>query len=125
MLKRMALAAVMAMGAAAAPPEARPAGVPAGAVRVEDGKWRHTDTKGKAWVYVRTPFGVSRMPEEQAEAKAEVKAGPGLEVVEVRENEAVFQRATPFGKSRWTKARTALDEDEKAALEAALAKKKQ
>jgi hypothetical protein len=104
-----------------------PAGLPAGAERVNGQQWRHTDDKGGKWIYTRTPFGWSRGPEEQVtkaesgeavDAPAPGSSGPALEIVEVRGNEIVFQRATPFGRSRWTKARSALDDAEKAALAA-------
>lgn len=106
-----------------------PAGLPAGAERVNAQQWRHTDAKGQKWIYTRTPFGWSRGPEEQVTkaepaeaadptAAAPASSGPALEIVDVRANEIVFQRATPFGRSRWTKAKSALDDAEKAALAA-------
>lgn len=119
MVKSLLLFAVFATGLLAAPP----AGVPAGAKQIEETKWRHTDAQGKSWIYIRTPFGVARMLEDKAAApdssKAAARQAAQFEVVEVRGDEVVFQRATPFGKSRWTRPVTELNEDEKAALEAA------
>lgn len=119
MVKLLLLSAVFALGALAAPP----AGVPAGAKQIEETKWRHTDAQGKAWIYIRTPFGVARMLEENAAApdssKAAARQAAQFEVLEVRADEIVFQRATPFGKARWTRPVNELTDDEKAALEAA------
>lgn len=119
MVKSLLLLAVLAMGAAAAPP----AGVPSGAQQIEDSRWRHVDTSGKAWIYMPTPFGVARMPAEQAaapdQAKAAARPAARFEVIEVRADEIVFQRATPFGKPRWTKPVSGLTDDERAAVEAA------
>lgn len=133
-IKTLLLVLTFALAATASPAgdakaSARPAGLPNGAERVTDQQWRHTDAKGQKWIYTRTPFGWSRGPEdkvtkaesaESADAKpvSPVSSGPALEIVEVRANEVVFQRATPFGRSRWTKARSALDDAEKAALAA-------
>jgi hypothetical protein len=120
MVKTILLALAFSVGLAAADkkPAAKPVGPPAGAERLNDTQWKHTDSAGKVWVYTRTPFGWSRGPEEKLEKK-EQTPGPALEVVEIGEKDAVFQRATPFGKSRWTKALSALDDAEKAAVEAA------
>jgi hypothetical protein len=119
MVKALLLIAVLAIGALAAPP----AGVPAGAKQIEETKWRHTDAQGKAWIYIRTPFGVARMLEDKAAApdttKATARQAAQFEVLEVRGDEVVFQRATPFGKARWTRPVTELTDDEKAAIEAA------
>jgi hypothetical protein len=137
MIKSLLLAFTFVLAASAAPAgdakaPARPAGLPAGAERVTDQQWRHTDAKGQKWIYTRTPFGWSRGHEDKvtkaetadaadgkpATGPASTPAGPALEIVEVRANEVVFQRATPFGRSRWTKAKSALDDAEKAALAA-------
>lgn len=120
MVKTILLLLVFSLGLAAADkkPAAKSVGPPAGAERLNETQWKHTDSAGKAWIYTRTPFGWSRGPEEQP-AKKELPPGPALEVVEIGEKEAVFQKATPFGKSRWTKALSALDDAEKAAVDAA------
>lgn len=119
MVKSLLLFAVIAIGAAAAPP----AGVPAAAKQIEETRWRHTDAQGKSWVYIKTPFGVTRMPEDKAAApdaaRTAARQAAQFEVLEVRADEAVFQRATPFGKARWTRPVSELTDDEKAALEAA------
>lgn len=120
MVKTIFLSLALSLGLAAADgkPAAKPVGPPAGAERLNETQWKHTDSAGKVWVYTRTPFGWSRGAEKNLEIK-EKDPGPPLEVVEIRDKEAVFQRATPFGKSRWTKALSALDDAEKAAVDAA------
>jgi hypothetical protein len=143
MIQSLLLAFTFVLAASAAPagdtkttaqtpartPAKLPAGLPAGAEPVNAQQWRHTDAEGQKWIYTRTPFGWSRGHEDKvtkAESAEPVEAkpgsprssGPALEIVEVRANEVVFQRATPFGRSRWTKAKSALDDAEKAALAA-------
>lgn len=122
MLKTI-LAALLLTAALAAAADKPPAGIPTGAQRLSETRWRHTTPDGKSWIFTRTPFGWSRGPETTpAAGTSETKestTAPALEVVEIRANEAVFQRPTPFGRSRWTKALSALDEAESAAVAAA------
>ena len=113
--------------AAAEPPKASPkppAGIPASAVKAGENTWRHTDAKGKTWLYVQTPFGFNRMEEnaqanaaEQARSKGKTGA-PAFQIVDVKGVEVTFVRDTPFGKSKWTKKRADLSPDEQAALSA-------
>jgi hypothetical protein len=42
----------------AAPAASTPTGIPAGAVKAEDG-YHYTDAQGRKWIYRRTPFGIS------------------------------------------------------------------
>ena len=113
--------------AAAEPPKESPkppAGIPAGAVAAGDHTWRHTDSGGKTWLYVRTPFGFNRM-EEKPGAKAseqnrttEKAAAPAFRVSSVKDGVVTFERDTPFGKSKWTRKRAELGPDEQTALSA-------
>ena len=89
--------------------------LPVGAEKVGEGKWKWKDPQGKAWVYYSTPFGYSRQEDVPEKAAAQ---DSGMRVVEVKSAEVTFERATPFGKSRWSRPVTDLNDDEKAALEA-------
>lgn len=122
MIKILLLSLTLVLAASAAGDAKKPVGPPAGAQQISETQWRHTGPDGKAWIYTRTPFGWSRGPEDKVNPDTKAmpsKPGPALEVVEIRESEAVFQRATPFGRSRWTKPLADLDEAERAAVAAA------
>ena len=94
--------------------------IPAGAVETEPGTWRHTDAQGKTWNYRKTPWGVSRVEDrgekkevretEQHEEKAPISAVEDGDTVK-------FERAGPFGRYKWQRKKTELNDEEKAALE--------
>ena len=101
-----------------------PDGIPAGAVAAGENTWRHTDSKGKIWLYVRTPFGFNRMEEEAKSASSEPDrskdkaAAPAFRVASVKDGLVTFERDTPFGKNKWTKKRAGMSADEQAAVAA-------
>lgn len=112
-------------------PEPRPAGVPEDAELISPRTWRHKDASGKAWLYISTPFGLSRT-EEPAERKSPgtaeqlagsvnkagaPAAGPVFRASAVKGDTVHFERDTPFGKTKWTRSKSQLDAEEKAALE--------
>lgn len=66
-----------------------PAGVPKGAKETAPGVYRHVDPDGKAWIYRKTPFGVSKRAAEETETAP--AAGS-------RSGEATHR--TPFGETR-------------------------
>jgi hypothetical protein len=100
---------------------ALPAGVPAGATEVEPNQWRHVDANGKAWLYFRNPFGVSKISEEEhkkyASAPAGTAAQPAIRVEAVSGETVKFSRLGPFGTYRWERKSSELTEDEREALE--------
>lgn len=101
-----------------------PAGIPAASVPAGENTWRHTDSSGKTWLYVRTPFGFNRMedkakPEASESGSANGKAAaPAFRVSAVNDGIVTFERDTPFGKNKWTRKRAELGPDEQAALSA-------
>jgi hypothetical protein len=100
---------------AAKKPEPPPQGLPATAVKAGEGVWKWKDPQGKSWIYHRTAFGYTRaedVPEKSVAAQL------GLRVVEVKADQVTFEQATPFGKSRWVRARADMSAAEKAAYEA-------
>ncbi len=125
------LAAALAAGAAAqegrpAKPGARrpadaakvkpePATLPPNAEKIGESTWRARDAEGRAWIYRRTPFGLSR--EREGEAAKESRRPAGIRVVGADGASAVFERQTPFGAKRWTKSLEELSAGEKQALE--------
>ncbi len=96
-------------------PSAAAQGLPVGAVKTGDGEWKWKDPQGKSWIYHSTAFGYARVEDVPGKTAA---AQVGLRVVEVKAAEVVFEQATPFGKSRWTRPVAEMNADEKAALEA-------
>ena len=91
---------------------------PANAEKIGDGVYKATDTAGKTWIYTRTPFGYSKVAESEHQAAGNSVQSAALQVVSIDGDKVKFQRDTPFGKSVWTRAKSELSEDEKAALEA-------
>ena len=97
------------------------AAMPAGAVKIDDNTYKIKEKDGKTWVYRRTPFGVSRLPEEQfAKQNAAPLIQPSREAsVKVTDlgSEYRFERAHPFGIQVWKKKKAELTDDEKRYIE--------
>jgi hypothetical protein len=64
-----------------------PAGVPKGATETSPGVYRFVDKDGKAWLYQKTPFGMSRRAEKEAQDPKKQPDGKSQHSV-----------MTPFGK---------------------------
>lgn len=99
-----------------------PAGaMPTGAVKIDENTYKLKEKDGKTWVYRKTPFGVSRLPEEQFTKQNEAPLiEPAREAkVKVTDlgTEYKFERAHPFGIQMWKKAKKDLTEDEKKYIE--------
>lgn len=91
--------------------------IPKDAEKIDANVWRARDASGKVWLYYQTPFGVTRTEEKSVrEAQAPLSA-PGLRLVELTANGAVFERTTPFGISRWTRVESDFTADERAVVE--------
>src|SRR6476660_4972542 len=90
--------------------------IPAGATLVEPGTYTFTDAQGKKWIYRKTPFGIARAEDKPAEVASAPAAGPTT--IATEDGDIVrFERPGPFGPYRWTKKKSELDSDERAALE--------
>jgi hypothetical protein len=103
--------------AAATPIPPRRAEVPAGAVEREPGRFFYTDKDGKKWIFVRTPFGYSRLEDKPG---ASSPAEPNIPLANVKVTESgdtvSFERPSSFGVTKWQKKKADLTDDEKAAL---------
>ena len=103
--------------AAATPIPPRRAEVPAGAVEREPGRFFYTDKEGKKWIFVRTPFGYSRLEDKPG---ASSPAEPTVPLANVKVTESgdtvSFERPSSFGVTKWQKKKADLTDDEKAAL---------
>ena len=107
------LAVAILMAAVAAMAETPKAEIPAGAVEGGDGSYRYTDAAtGKKWIYRKTPFGIARLEDKPAEAKA-VEAPAQMKATE--DGEYVrFERPGPFGTYRWQRKKSELNAMEQA-----------
>jgi hypothetical protein len=101
--------------------------IPEGAVQMPDGRFAFTDAEGRHWIYVRSPFGVTRFEDKPgAPGATSDAAGPfgaakpadPFANVKVSESGDVvtFERPSPFGISKWQKKKSELTEQENAAL---------
>lgn len=106
--------------AAKAAPAAPVTAIPADAQEVGVNLFRHVDAEGKAWVYRRTPFGISRAPEAQ---KAAVRNDRPRVTVTEEGDTITFTQPTPFGQKTWTRERSALTAGERKLMEQAAAAK--
>ncbi|MBM3725802.1 MAG: hypothetical protein FJW40_10315 [Acidobacteria bacterium] len=102
--------------------QAAPVEPPKNARRISENVYLHTDAKGQAWQWRRTPFGWSKFPHDETRpADAQLPAGM---VAEDDGDSVRFTKPTPFGIAKWTKKKDALDPDEQAVWEKTLAARK-
>jgi len=127
---RLAIAGLMVAGLAmAAPQQAKKAAagapaavpakrmeVPAGAVEREPGVYAFTDQAGKKWLYMRTPFGVTRKEDKPDATRPQAVDPLAYAKVTVTGDTVTFERPSPFGVYKWQKKMSELDEQEKAAV---------
>jgi hypothetical protein len=100
---------------AARPAAAKRIEIPAGAVEFEPGAYRFTDTAGKKWVYRKTPFGIGRYEDAPEAARTAAHAPDYADVKAAAAGDFIrFERATPFGVSKWETRKSELDEMERA-----------
>lgn len=86
--------------------------IPAGAVKSDDGAYRYTDSKGKKWIYRKTPFGIARVEDKPAEP---MPAESYASVKATEDGDSIrFERPGPFGTYKWQRKKTELNEMEKA-----------
>jgi hypothetical protein len=95
--------------------------IPEGAVERDPGRFFYTDSDGKKWIFVRTPFGISKTEDKPVEASAMVAKPKNTDPfaaikITVTGDIVNFERPTPFGVSKWKKKLSELDDQEKAAV---------
>jgi hypothetical protein len=108
-----------AKNAKAAAPEKPLTAIPASAVEIEPGAYRYTDAKGKKWILFQTPFGIARKEDTGEPLRKKLQEARTMQGVKITEDgdSLKFERQGPFGMYRWTKKKSDLDEEEKAAWE--------
>lgn len=102
---------------------ATPNAIPANAVKIDDTTYKVTEKDGKTWVYRKTPFGLSRLAEDQFRKQQETanikpSTQATVRVIDMGD-EYKFERAHPFGVQVWKKKKTELTADEKSYIELA------
>ena len=112
---------------------AEPGGPPAGAQQIGQDAYKWKDKDGVVWIYRKKPFGWTHIKESDEQAltsaakpmkdAAESKSTPvapsrpAPKVTDVKGDDVSFERPGAFGPQRWTKKKSELDAEEKAALE--------
>jgi hypothetical protein len=95
----------------------KPIEIPAGAIETAPATYSYTDTKGKKWIYRKTPFGVARLEDNPAAAQAApAPQAPVKVTAEDRGDTVHFERPGPFGMYKWDRKKSELSPDEKAWL---------
>lgn len=108
--------------------------IPAGATQVEPNVYRYTDANGKTWNYRQTPFGINRWEQtstpapEPAPQPVPQSTSPSMfqsthiktEPITVTDqgDSYLFDKKTPFGHSTWTRKKSEVTDEEKAAINA-------
>jgi hypothetical protein len=106
-----------AKNAKAEAPEKPLTAIPATAVQIEPGAYRYTDAKGKKWILFQTPFGIAKKEdtgEPLRKKQRESQTMQGVKITEDGDN-LKFEREGPFGTYKWSKKKTELSDEEKAA----------
>ena len=87
--------------------------LPAGATRIDDNTYSHTDAKGTKWIYRQSPFGWARRDAEADRAAHESATKVETKVIDDGDS-LRFERPGPFGLYKWTKKKSELTRDEQA-----------
>jgi hypothetical protein len=113
----------------ATPTKAEEIKVPVDAVEVGPYTYRYTDPKGKAWIYRKTPFGISRtedkaMPADVAKKIQDSKDQLIERTSATEDGDSIrFVRSSPFGRTEWKRKKAELNEIEQAVWSRELAKR--
>jgi len=101
--------------------------IPPDAVQVDPNTYRYTDPGGKKWLYTKTPFGISRLEDRGVEDPKKAKEDMEQQIAStkaVEDGDTVrFERASPFGISRWQRKKGELNEMERAVWDRELEKR--
>jgi hypothetical protein len=105
-----------ALRAGSTPAPIPAAGVPSEAKAIDASTWRAVDSKGAAWIYKKTPFGMNKYREQDAEKRDEAKVAENPARVTDQGDSYKFERSTPFGVETWVRKKAALTEGDKEML---------
>lgn len=93
-------------------PDANAASIPDGVREIQPNTYTFTDTQGQKWIYRKTPFGVSRLPDKPVTDTGAVPADEQLAQATTavdRGESILFTRPGPFGVYRWESRKTDLN----------------
>jgi hypothetical protein len=101
-------------------PEPPLTAIPASAVQIEPNAYRYTDPKGKKWILFQTPFGIARKEDEGQPLRKKLQETQPMQGVKITEDgdSLKFECEGPFGTYKWSRKKTELTDQEKAAWEA-------
>ena len=103
--------------------------IPSDAVEVAPYTYRSIDPQGKAWIYRKTPFGISRTEDKPPSADDTKKIQDSKDQLiqatsAVEDGDSIrFVRNSPFGRTEWQKKKTDLNEVEQTVWSRELAKR--
>jgi len=87
--------------------------IPEGASQTGPNLYRYTDKSGSSWLYVRTPFGISKREDKPAVPRPAATETQEVTVTDL--GDAVrFDLKIPFGVSTWITKKNELTDGEKA-----------
>jgi hypothetical protein len=106
-----------AKNAKAETPEKPLTAIPASAVQIEPGAYRYTDANGKKWILFQTPFGIAKKEDTGEPLRKKQHEAQTMQGVKITEDgdSLKFEREGPFGTYKWSKKKTELSDEEKAA----------
>jgi hypothetical protein len=132
-MKLLCVLCFSAVAVLAAPQESKPApksakaeasekpltAIPSSAVQIEPGAYRWTDAKGKKWILFETPFGIAKKEDDGQPLRKKQQDPETMRGVKITEDgdSLKFEREGPFGTYKWSKKKTDLSDQEKAAWE--------
>lgn len=90
--------------------------VPKDATQVDASNWHAVDAQGKAWIYHKTPFGVSKYAEGDVPKPVVATKNP-VRATDLGDHYH-FEQSMPFGKREWDRKKDALTDSDREILKA-------
>jgi len=87
--------------------------IPNGATQAGPNLYRYTDASGKAWLYIRTPFGISKREDRPATPTSATYDSQFVTVTDLGDS-LRFERKVPFGITTWVSKKSELTDGEQA-----------
>jgi hypothetical protein len=89
--------------------------IPNGATQAGPNLYRYTDGSGKAWLYIRTPFGISKREDKPATPPSATYDSQLVTVTDLGDS-VRFERKVPFGVMTWVSKKSELTDGEQVML---------